>query len=168
MKQTLEKRTLDHESRLRRDDHQALRLWLRLLACVNLIERRVRRNLRKHFTTTLPRFDFLAQLERHPGGLKMGEISERMMVTGGNVTGIADELVSAGLVVRESAPDDRRAFTVRLTPAGKRAFALMARAHERWIVELFAGLSAREKGALFDALATLKEHAAAVDGADEI
>ena len=166
MKQALEKRTLDHESRLRRDDHQALRLWLRLLACVGLIERRVRRNLRKHFSTTLPRFDFLAQLERHPGGLKMGEISERMMVTGGNVTGIADELVAAGLVVREPAANDRRAFTIRLTPAGKRAFTIMARAHERWIVELFSGVSAREKNALFDALASLKRHAAAVDEAD--
>ncbi len=158
------RQVLDHESRLRRDDHQALRLWLRLLACVNLIERRVRRNLRAQFGTTLPRFDFMAQLERHPAGLKMGEISERMMVTGGNVTGIADELVSAGLVVREAAADDRRSYTIRLTPAGRRAFTTMARAHERWIAELFEGLSAKEKSGLFDALATLKRDAAASDG----
>jgi len=155
---------VDYESRARRDDHQSLRLWLRFLACANLIERRVRRNLRTEFATTLPRFDFLAQLQRHPKGLKMGEISERMMVTGGNVTGIADELVAAGLVVREASRDDRRAYTVRLTPTGRKSFGEMARAHERWIVDLFAGLSARDKAGMFDALAKLKRHAVRANG----
>lgn len=155
---------LDHESRASRDDHQSLRLWLRLLSCANLVERHVRRKLRASFSTTLPRFDFMAQLERHRNGLKMGEISERMMVTGGNVTGIADELVAAGLIVREPSPDDGRAFTVKLTAAGRRSFADMARAHERWIVGIFAGLNAKEKATLFDALAKLKRHAAASNG----
>jgi DNA-binding MarR family transcriptional regulator len=155
---------IDYESRASRDDHQSLRLWLRFLACANLIERRVRRNLRAEFGTTLPRFDFLAQLQRHPMGLKMGEISERMMVTGGNVTGIADELVASGLVVREESRDDRRAYTVKLTAAGRRSFGDMARAHERWIVELFAGLSSREKTSMLEALAKLKRHAATSNG----
>jgi len=155
---------VDYESRASSDDHRSLRLWLRFLACTNLIERRVRRNLRSEFATTLPRFDFLAQLQRHPTGLKMGEISQRMMVTGGNVTGIADELVSAGLVVREPSRDDRRAYTIKLTAAGRRSFAEMARAHERWIVDLFAGLSARDKAGMFDALAKLKRHAATANG----
>jgi DNA-binding MarR family transcriptional regulator len=155
---------VDFESRASRDDHQSLRLWLRFLACTNLIERRVRKNLRAGFATTLPRFDFLAQLERHPMGLKMGEISERMMVTGGNVTGIADELVAAGMVVREPSRDDRRAYTVKMTAAGRRSFAEMARAHERWIVELLAGLNAREKASVFEALAKLKRHAATSNG----
>ena len=156
--------SFDYESRARSDDHQSLRLWLRFLACANLIERHVRRGLRVEFGTTLPRFDFMAQLERHRGGLKMGEISERMMVTGGNVTGIADELVAAGLVAREPSPEDRRAFTVKLTPAGRRAFAEMARAHERWIIKLFAGMSAREKASMFEGLAKLKRQAAALNG----
>ena len=155
--------SVDYESRASRDDHQSLRLWLRLLACAYRIERRVRRRLRTQFATTLPRFDFLAQLERHPKGLKMGEISERMMVTGGNVTGIADELESAGLIVRDPVPTDRRAYTVRLTSAGRRAFGEMARAHERWIVESMAGLTAREKTAMFESLAKLKRHAAIVE-----
>lgn len=155
---------LDHESRASRDDHQALRLWLRLLACSNLIERRVRRNLRVEFATTLPRFDFMAQLQRHPQGLKMGEISERMMVTGGNVTGIADELVDAGLVVREPSRADRRAFTIKLTAAGRRLFSDMARAHERWIIELCGGLSGREQASILEALAKLKRHAATSNG----
>jgi len=43
----------------------------------------------------------MAQLERAPEGLKMSELSQRMMVTGGNVTGITDGLEKEGLVVRE-------------------------------------------------------------------
>ena len=93
---------MDREFIARRDDHSALRIWLRLLTCTQLIERRVRSNLREQFATTLPRFDLMAQLERHAGGLRMNELSQRLMVTGGNVTGITDQLESEGLVVRES------------------------------------------------------------------
>ena len=100
-----------------------LRLWLRLLSCARLIEAEIRRRLRLNFDTTLPRFDFLAQLERAPDGLTPGEISRRMMVTGGNVTGITDLLEEEGLVERTADRDDRRATLVRLTGAGRRAFA---------------------------------------------
>ena len=146
----------DRESAARADDHRALRLWLRLLTCSQLIERHVRSRLRGRFATTLPRFDLMAQLERHPGGLKMSELSRRLMVTGGNVTGIVDQLVREGLVAR-SADADRRAYRVRLTRAGERAFAEMARAHEQWIVELLAGLTRREHAELFRLLARLKQ-----------
>jgi len=82
-----------------------LRLWLRLLACANLIEGEVRRRLRLSFGTTLPRFDLLAQLERAtPDGLTLGEVSRRMMVSNGNVTGIAARLVAEGLVARRANP----------------------------------------------------------------
>src|SRR5262249_40149160 len=103
------------------DDHDALRLWLRLFTCTMLIEGRVRAGLRERFATTLPRFDLMSQLERAPEGLKMGELSRRMMVTGGNVTGITTALVAEGLIERRAIPGDRRAQLVRLTAEGKRA-----------------------------------------------
>jgi DNA-binding MarR family transcriptional regulator len=147
----------DRESAARADDHRALRLWLRLLTCSQLIERHVRARLRERFATTLPRFDLMSQLERHPEGLKMNALSRQLMVTGGNVTGIVDQLAREGLV--ERSPDaDRRAFRVRLTRAGGRAFADMARAHEEWIIELLAGLTRREHAELFALLAKLKQH----------
>ena len=146
----------DRESEARADDHRALRLWLRLLTCSQLIERHVRSRLRSRFATTLPRFDLMAQLERHPAGLKMNELSRRLMVTGGNVTGIVDQLVREGLVER-SADADRRAFRVRLTRTGERTFGEMARAHEQWIAELLAGLTRREHVDLFRLLARLKQ-----------
>lgn len=145
----------DRESAARADDHRALRLWLRLLTCTQLIERSVRRRLRERFATTLPRFDLMSQLQRHAEGLKMNELSRRMMVTGGNVTGIVDQLVREGLVERV-ADTDRRAYRVRLTRSGARAFGEMAREHEAWIVRLLDGLTAREHAGLLALLAKVK------------
>ena len=96
----------DLETRATDDHHDALRVWLRLLATSNMIESRVRTRLQERFGMTLPRFDLLAQLERVPTGLRMNELSARMMVTGGNVTGITDALEREGLVVREADPAD--------------------------------------------------------------
>ncbi|TAK80221.1 MAG: MarR family transcriptional regulator [Betaproteobacteria bacterium] len=124
-----------------------------------MIERRVRSRLRERFATTLPRFDLMAQLERHPEGLKMNELSRLLMVTGGNVTAIVDQLEKEGLVERLDEPADRRAFRVRLTRSGERSFAEMARAHEEWVVELFGGMSRREQDDLLRLLAKVKQHA---------
>ena len=150
----------DHETRVTDDHHQSLRLWLRLLACTNLVETQVRNRLRLDFQTTLPRFDLMAQLERHPDGLKMGELSKRMMVTGGNVTGITDQLAAEGLVVREDNPKDRRAYIVKLTSQGRALFTQMAGAHEGWVVDLFEGLGEAEKLQLYELLARLKQNVA--------
>jgi DNA-binding MarR family transcriptional regulator len=146
----------DLETRVSDDHHQALKLWLRLLACTNKIENEIRGRLRSKFDTTLPRFDLMAQLERNPAGLKMNELSQRLMVTGGNVTGITDQLEKEGLVVRASDPSDRRAYTVKLTPAGRWVFAKMAAVHEQWVIELFGGLNTAEKDQIYRLLAKLK------------
>ena len=152
----------DRESIARAGDHRALRVWLRLLTCTQLIERRVRSRLRERFATTLPRFDLMAQLERHPEGLKMNELSRMLMVTGGNVTAIVDQLEKEGLVERIAEPADRRAWLIRLTSAGDKGFAEMARAHEEWVVELVAGMSRREQDELLRLLAKMKQHAVEV------
>lgn len=148
----------DLESRAHEAQHDSLRLWLRLLTCTLLIEMEVRSRLRRDFAITLPRFDLLAQLERNPQGLKMGELSRRMMVTGGSVTGITDQLVAEGWVKRTATPDDRRAYVVKLTAAGKRAFDRMAAAHEEWLIELLDGLSTKEREQLNRLLAKVKQH----------
>jgi DNA-binding MarR family transcriptional regulator len=149
----------DRETIARSDDHRALRIWLRLLTCTQMIERIVRSRLRERFGTTLPRFDLMAQLERHPEGLKMNELSRLLMVTGGNVTAIVDQLEKEGLVERLDEPADRRAFCIRLTRAGDKTFAEMARAHEQWVVALLSGLSRRDREELLKLLAKLKQHA---------
>lgn len=148
---------LDLEARAHSEHPEALRLWLRLLTCTQLIEKRVRASLREHFDTTLPRFDLMAQLERHPEGLKMKELSHRLMVTGGNVTGITDQLVAEGLVERLGVEGDRRAWRVRLTPRGHELFAEMAARHEDWIVQSFEGLQPREVEQLHRLLGKVKQ-----------
>ena len=162
----MKRRGTDAETRLARDDHGAIRLWLRMLATNRLVETRTRRLLQERYGTTLPRFDLMAQLERAPRGLKMGELSKRMMVTGGNVTGITDMLEDEGLVERVADPADRRAWLVRLTRAGRRAFVSMAQEHERWVVEAFSELSTREMSTVAALLARLKSHVRSLEERD--
>ncbi|RTZ45870.1 MarR family transcriptional regulator [Candidimonas sp. SYP-B2681] len=147
----------DLESRAVPEDHQDLRLWLRLLTCCNLIESQIRSHLRTDFESTLPRFDLMAQLQRTPGGMKMSELSRHMMVTNGNITGITDQLEKEGLVERIKVATDRRSSIIRLTAKGKRSFRKMAKSHEEWIRSMFAGLSEKNRASLFEALGELKQ-----------
>lgn len=149
---------MDLEARAHSEHPEALRLWLRMLTCTQLVEKRLRGALREQFDTTLPRFDLMAQLERVPEGLRMNELSRRLMVTGGNVTGITDQLVAEGLVERIEVEGDRRAFCVRLTDAGRQSFHAMARAHEAWIVEAFAALDPDDIATLHRLLGQVKHH----------
>jgi DNA-binding MarR family transcriptional regulator len=148
----------DAETRIHDDHHLSVRLWLRMLACTNRIENFFRQNLQTKFETTLPRFDLMAQLERAPQGLKMSELSQRMMVTGGNVTGITDGLEKEGLVIREVDAADRRVFRVKLSAEGQRQFRRMAAEHEQWIIELFKGMTVKHKNQLVELLGDLKRH----------
>jgi DNA-binding MarR family transcriptional regulator len=146
----------DQESRLLLDDHFALKIWLRMLTCANLIEADIRSGLRVDFDSTLPRFDLLAQLERQPDGLLMKELSNRLMVTSGNVTALADQLESEGFIERAAVPSDRRATKIRLTPLGKAKFNQMAVVHEQWVVQMFSALNRGEQEQLHALLAKLK------------
>jgi DNA-binding MarR family transcriptional regulator len=148
---------LDYETAAHGTHEPELRLWLRLLTCTLMIENEVRSRLREAFDVTLPRFDLMAQLDKAPDGLTMGELSRRLMVSNGNVTGITDRLVSEGLVAREPSPTDRRTAFVRLTPEGRRAFRAMAHRHEAWIADFFDGMTADEIRELMRLLGKAKQ-----------
>ena len=138
-------------------DHKAeLKLWLRLLTCCNLIEAEIRRRLQARFAVTLPRFDLLAQLDKVPDGLTLGETSRRMMVSNANVTTLVERLVADGLISRRTDPRDRRTSYISLTPQGRTAFAAMARAHEGWIAELFHDLDGDDLATLMQLLGKTK------------
>jgi DNA-binding MarR family transcriptional regulator len=152
---------IDRETaaQLRPADHKAeLRLWLRLLTCSTLIETGVRRKLRERFDVTLPRFDLMAQLDKTPAGLTLGELSQRMMVSNGNVTAIVEALLAQGLVDRQTSAQDRRAQVVSLTEAGRAAMARKA-AHGDWMGEVFAGLAPAEVEQLMALLGRAKASA---------
>lgn len=135
---------------------ESLRLWLRLLTCANLIEAEIRRRLRVEYGTTLPRFDLLAALDRNGEGLTLGDVSRRMMVSNGNVTGLATRLEAEGLVERRLDADDRRSFRLRLTARGAREFAKQSAAHEGWIAELLGSLGETERAQLHGLLGRAK------------
>jgi DNA-binding MarR family transcriptional regulator len=136
--------------------HLELRIWLRLLGCTARIESYLRARLRTEFGISLARFDLMAQLDRCPGGVNMSDISRLLLVSNGAVTGLVDRLVAEGMVRRETRAGDRRAFIVSFTPAGRRAFAKMAKRHEEWVLSLLGDLSTPAKRQLLSQLALLK------------
>jgi DNA-binding MarR family transcriptional regulator len=144
------------EGRISADDHQSLKVWLRLLSCSTQIETEIKKRLRVTFGMTLARFDYLAQLHRHPDGLRMSALSKFLMVTGGNVTGLTDELEKEGLVERTTEPEDRRSYRVSLTRKGRKTFEKIAAVHETWVISIFAGMTAVQKSQLHDLLGGLR------------
>lgn len=134
----------------------SLRLWLRLLTCNQLIENEIRGQLRKSFDITLPRFDVMAQLYRYPDGLRMGEISKLLMVTGGNITGIIDQLEQEMLVQRMVDSADRRVTIAKLTPKGIGYFEEIADIHHGWIDNLLDGIDAQSQAELYALLEKLQ------------
>ena len=162
-----EAQELGHEARAGQGDHAVLKLWLRLLASTTQIEAEIRTRLRERFGISLARFDYMAQLYRYKSGLKMRALSRYLMVTGGNVTGLTDELEGDGLVERIASPDDRRAWIVCLTAKGRSAFEAMAQEHEQWILALFEGLDPKTIAQLYTQLGALRVHLVSVDQSAE-
>ena len=136
---------------------QRLRVWLRMLAAQRDMETQLREKLRVEHDSTLPRFDVMSALERYRDGLRMSDLSAKLKVSNGNVTGIVERLVSEGFVERVAVDGDRRAMRVRLTEAGLARFSEMATAHEAWVNGLLSHLSANELETLITLLDRIGE-----------
>lgn len=151
--------TFDSETKAveKPEDHgDELRLWLRLLTCTTLIEGEVRSRLRERFDVTLPRFDLMAQLDKAPEGMTLSDVSKRMMVSNGNVTGLVERLVESGHIDRRTSDSDRRVQVIRLTKLGRVVFRKMAAEHETWIASFFADLTEKDVRELMRLLAKAK------------
>lgn len=120
---------------------QRLRLWLQMLKSVRHVEGVLRERLREGHNMTLSRFDVLAALHAAPEGMKMSELSQHLVVSNGNVTGVVDRLAKDGLVQRAPSPHDRRAFVVSVTPEGREKMDQMVREHLAWIDSLMSHVS---------------------------
>lgn len=131
---------------------ESLRTWLRLLSCEALIERSLRSSFRARFAVTLPQFDVLSELERAERPLTMSQLSNELMVSNGNVTGVIDRLQRIDFVKRSRAKHDRRIQYIQLTAKGRKAFDEMASQHESWVAQLFADLSLGEMSKLQELL----------------
>jgi DNA-binding MarR family transcriptional regulator len=115
---------------------ERLRFWFRAYGAVAAVEREISARLRARFGASLSRFDLMAHLYAAPEGVTMGALTRRLLVSGGNVTGVVDRLEKEGLVAREVDATDRRIYRVALTASGRALFKDMAEEHEAWVSEL--------------------------------
>jgi DNA-binding MarR family transcriptional regulator len=123
---------------------EAFRLWLRLSSCERSIEQRLRSHLTEKFDVTLPQFEVLGELERHPEPVAMSQLSIRLNVTSSNLTGVIDRLVRKGLVRRFRSQKDRRVQHIELTAEGRTVHAEIAADNAHWIARAFMDLTDEE------------------------
>ena len=99
----------------------ALRMWTALARCYGTYARAGTTRVQEYGLTG-PQFRTLEALY-HLGPLRLGDLADKLMVTGGNVTYVVDRLEDKGLVYRDRRSDDRRVVQAKLTPAGRALFA---------------------------------------------
>jgi len=91
-------------------------LWVRLAVTFNLLYQEIKKDLANE-DLTFAQLDILVCLNR-TRGLPLTEVADRLLVTGGNVTGIVDRMEKAGLVTRQRDNKDKRIVWARLTEKG--------------------------------------------------
>lgn len=142
---------------IKRNGRDSLRLWLQLITLTTVVEKKIRRNFKTEFETTLPRFDIMATLERSGQKMTMGELTKRLLVSKGNVTGVVASLEKQGLLKRERDLDDKRTHYLSLTVKGRREFEAQAKAHQGWVNDYFSGMEMGELSVMVEQLSRLKE-----------
>jgi DNA-binding MarR family transcriptional regulator len=133
-----------------------LQAWVRLLRVVTRFSRRIERALTV-CGLTLAQFDVLATLARGDG-ITQQELSDRLLVTKGNVCGLIDRAEAAGVVERRPDPDDRRINRLFLTDRGRRQFAEALPVHHEILHALIGCLPPEEIERLHGLLGVL-DHA---------
>lgn len=132
---------------------QETRVWLQVLSLHSTVFSSLNALLGAKLGLSVAKFDVLAQLYRYPDGLPLGQLSRILRVTGGNITGLVQRLLTDALITKSISSEDRRSFIVRLTPKGKALFQKAAAIHQKHLRECFENVSARE---LNEALSILR------------
>jgi DNA-binding MarR family transcriptional regulator len=130
--------------------------WLRLQSCCSTIGKQIGDRLADRFDTTLQRFNLLAALEPFPDGITMAQLSRAPIAGCENVTTIVGQLADRGMVNFRIVSKDFRTAIISLTDSGRAHLLMTTRAHDAWIKDLFAGMSAQEQVALCRTLGKLK------------
>ena len=122
---------------------RALRLWIALARCYTTYSKSVANKVQEYGLTT-PQFGIIEALY-HLGPLSLGQLADKLLVTGGNVTYVMDRLESQGLVVRERSPQDRRIIQAKLTANGRKLISEVFPGHGAFIEDLANHLEADEQ-----------------------
>lgn len=128
------------------EENQALRLWIALARCYVTFSRAVACKVAE-YDLTAPQFGVLEALY-HLGPLSLGELAEKLLVTGGNVTYVMDRLEALGLVVRERSGDDRRVVRAHLTTKGQQTIKGVFPGHVEFVRGLVEELDPEEQKTL--------------------
>jgi DNA-binding MarR family transcriptional regulator len=131
------------------------RLWLQLLSLHGDVFASLNSALSSEFGLSLAKFDVLAQLDRYPDGLALGQLSQNLKVSGGNVSGLVQRLLADDLISKEMSSEDRRSFIVRLTPKGNALFSKAAEVHKRHLSKRLEQVSAQELETALNVLRSL-------------
>ena len=131
----------------------ALRVWISLARCYATFARAVATRVAEYGLTT-PQFGVLEALH-HLGPLTLGDLAEKLLVTGGNITYVMDRLETQGLVTRERCGEDRRVFWATLTAEGEEKIASVFPDHVEFIEELVSAIEPHEREALRELLKKL-------------
>jgi DNA-binding MarR family transcriptional regulator len=128
---------------------------LRELASVQqAVERYAARHVRAAGLTR-PQFDVMASLGER-GGITLGELCARTLITKGTLTGVVDRLEQRGLLRRRVDRSDRRRTFVELTPPGRRLLARVFPRHVAHVQRAFAGLEPARLARMRRDLASLR------------
>jgi MarR family 2-MHQ and catechol resistance regulon transcriptional repressor len=125
---------------------RALRLWISLARCYATYARAISCKVQEYGLTP-PQFGIMEALH-HLGPLSLGELADKLLVTGGNVTYVMDRLEEQELVYRERSPQDRRIIQAKLTPKGKALIGDVFPGHGGFVEELSGHLDSSEQDAL--------------------
>lgn len=125
------------------DTAAALKLWVVLNRAQRAIGERARRDIERQGLRPTE-FAVLEALF-HRGPLTLGQVGERVLVTSGSVTPVADKLERRGLIERRISPEDRRVCYAQLTEAGRELVGGIFPGHAEVIRGAMEGLTVEEK-----------------------
>jgi MarR family 2-MHQ and catechol resistance regulon transcriptional repressor len=131
----------------------ALSTWVKLARAYSSFDKKSSESI-KEFGLTQPQFAVI-EVIGHLGPLKIGELCEKMLVTGGNMTLVLDNIEKLGYIERVPSREDRRAINIQLTPAGQKLFEEVFVKHAENITQFMSVLNTTEQKNLGDLLKKL-------------
>jgi len=104
-----------------KEEVRALSAYVKLMRATEAVTARIHRHLAEA-ELTVSQFGVLEAVY-HLGPLSQAELAKKILKSSGNITMVIDNLEKRGLVKRERNAEDRRLYSIRLTPEGKRLIA---------------------------------------------
>jgi MarR family transcriptional regulator for hemolysin len=128
-----------------------------VLDVVPLAMRAIRAQLREHGAreVSVPHFRTLTYLDRHVG-TSLSEVAEHIGVSLPSMSSLVDGLVTQGLVIRETHPEDRRRMTLTLTERGRTTLRTAREATARDLEQRLGKLAANERATVIEAMQVLR------------